>query len=363
MKVPKSSSVFRSGSPLRLVRKVTFSSSRSMFNSRWFLIGPPPDVAGQVGRHAVGVTVALLPVDDPRLAPGFADELAGVVSGHVRRQLEVAFVEQPLERFAESLPQWDTDHLRGDQFPHAGSLPLAIRRDAAGRYQAVDVDVGPQGPRPSVEVEEQPRLGAEELGLLEDREDRLADGAEEEIADEALVVAPEEAELGGQRAGDVEVIGGQDALAPLLQPLVDLGPGADGAGAMPTGVIPPLQGVALGAFLDVAAQGGRAAVAQRESGLELERHKLEEVPLEELLESELEDVAEGILRAHIVRIDAKPARYSAAWRKKLAGARVRESPLAASLDREVAAGQARRRCLGSLRQPRLLAAAAPARRG
>ena len=169
---------------------------------------PTADVAGQVSGDATAVAVAPSAVDDPFLAPSPADELLGLKTGHVGRQLEPALIEKALKGFGESLAQPVSDQLGREEGVVARRLPPPVRRDTAGGHEAVDMDVGPQRSRPGVKVEDEPGLGAEELGHLEYREQALPNGLEEKIADEAFVETPEDAQLSGQSAGDVVVVGG-----------------------------------------------------------------------------------------------------------------------------------------------------------
>ncbi len=255
------------------------------------------NIAGQVGGDTFAMGVALAAVDDPFLALGARDQLLGLETIYVDGKLETALIEKTVQRFDQPLADLVGEQLRGEQLVEPAVLPSAVGGDAAAGDQAMEVYVSPQAPRPGMEVHQQPGLGTEVLGVSEHLEKAEADALEEEVADELLVELPEDAQLGRQRAGEVEVVDGEQPLTNPVEPGVDLGPGAQRAGAVSAGVVPGLLDVAVGASLDVSAELGGLALTDGVGGLEMEEGQRAGSLVE--LEARLEDGAESEVRIHI----------------------------------------------------------------
>ena len=117
-----------------------------------------------------------------------------------------------------------------------------------------------EGLAPGVEDGEETDLGAEVAGVGGNGAERLGNGPEEETVDDGLVLG---GYLGDRRRDgedDVEVLGGQQVRPAPFEPR---GPGQRLTGrtvAVATGVVPDAAMTAVVALLDVAAEGGGAAL-------------------------------------------------------------------------------------------------------
>ena len=113
---------------------------------------------------------------------------------------------------------------------------------------------------PGVEDGEEADLGAEVPGVGGDGAERLGDGAEEETVDDGLVLGGDLGDRRGHGENDVEVLGGQQVRPAPFEPR---GTGQRLTGrtvAIATRVVPDAAMAAAVALLDVAAEGGGAAL-------------------------------------------------------------------------------------------------------
>src|SRR5580658_8314388 len=95
-----------------------------------------------------------------------------------------------------------------------------ILRETAARHDAVDMRVEPEVPCPGVKNGGDAELCAEPLWIRSKCQKSLTRGAEEQIEEELAIEERQGVEVGGDREDDMEVVRRQDALLPLLDPLV-----------------------------------------------------------------------------------------------------------------------------------------------
>jgi hypothetical protein len=98
------------------------------------------------------------------------------------------------------------------------------------------------------------------LGIGGDGEQRLGRGAEQQVVDYRLVLVGDWGDLGGQRENYVEVADRQQIGLPVSKPVPCRRALALGAMAAAAGVVGDPAVAAILAALDMAAEGGRAAL-------------------------------------------------------------------------------------------------------
>ena len=113
---------------------------------------------------------------------------------------------------------------------------------------------------PGVKDGEEADLGAEVARVGGYRAERLGDGPEEETVDDGLVLGGDFGDRRGHGEDDVEVLGGQQVRPAPFEPR---GAGQRLTGrtvAVATGVVPDAPMAAVVALLNMAAEGGGAAL-------------------------------------------------------------------------------------------------------
>lgn len=168
------------------------------------------DLARQMGEHGLGIGEGRLGIDHPALLAdrhevvreyatiGEMSELTqeGELVGIVKRQ-------QPGE---EQAVGQGAQHAHGQQERRARRDPaFAVAREAASRYDHVDVRMMGHGRAPGVEHGGDAYPGTEMPGIGGDGEHRLRGGLEQGVVDPSLVLERDGGDLGGQREHDVEM--------------------------------------------------------------------------------------------------------------------------------------------------------------
>ena len=170
------------------------------------------------------------------------------------------------EQAAEQLAQ----HAHRQEERRARRYPAAaVERDAAARHDHVDVRMVGHRRAPGVKHGGDADARAEMLRVGGDGRHRLRRRLEQQAVDRRLVLEGDVGDLGRQREDDVEVADRQQVGLALGEP------GARGRALAPRAVPvaaavigdPPVP--AVGAGLDVAAEGGGAAMLDRRHDLEL----------------------------------------------------------------------------------------------
>ena len=177
------------------------------------LVGEPDAmrVPTEVADHLLGTAEGSLRVDDP---------------AHSVKRLEIdaAKIELPsavraVERGEHLSAEEGAHHSNGEEEVAARAHPaLRVVGETAAGNDGVHVRVKAEVARPCVQHHRDAELGAETLGVLGEREERLRGGGKEQVEDGLPVTARHRAQLGGQREDDVEVRHGKQALEPLVDP-------------------------------------------------------------------------------------------------------------------------------------------------
>jgi len=104
-------------------------------------------------------------------------------------EIELAFLEGPLETGNELAAEDATKHLDGEEKSGARFYPLReIERQAAGGNDAMDMGMKPELLTPSVQHDEETDFRAEVSRIASDFEKSFRTGAEQQIIEDLLVL-------------------------------------------------------------------------------------------------------------------------------------------------------------------------------
>ena len=123
----------------------------------------------------------------------------------------------------------------------------------------MEVGVELEALAPAVEYGAEAELGAEMPGVGGEGLEALGGSGEEEIEDESFVAQRDGIERLGEREDDMEVGDGEEALAPLVEPLGFLEALAFGTVAVPAGIVGDTDVATASAGVLVATECGGAA--------------------------------------------------------------------------------------------------------
>ena len=134
-------------------------------------------------------------------------------------EVQLAGVECATQLRDEQTPKQSRQHThRQEEAGPAGDPTLAIRRDAAARYHAVQVRVMQQVLTPGVQDRDEADLGAQVLGVRCNRAQRLGGGAEQDVVDGCLVLIRDRGDLLRRGEDDMEVFDRQQFAASIVEP-------------------------------------------------------------------------------------------------------------------------------------------------
>src|SRR6266851_5056025 len=179
-----------------------------------------------------------------------------LVAEEVKPTCGVKLVQPREKKAAEQLRK---DPNREQESGARGDPPLAIERDAAARYDHVNVRMMRHRRAPGVKDGGDADAGAEMTPVGGDREHGLRRRPEQQIVDHRLVVEGDVGDLGRNGEDDMEIADRQQVGLTCGQPLARRGGLALGAVPVPAAVIGDAAVAALFASLDVSAERRGAA--------------------------------------------------------------------------------------------------------
>jgi hypothetical protein len=164
--------------------------------------------------------------------------------------------------FAESLqyeaPEESGEDFDGEKESAAGGDPtFMVGRETAAGNDAMQVGVEVQVLAPTMENAEEAELQSETF--CRGAGERLGGGVEEDAVDDLFVIEGKGRNLLWQGEDHMEILGGQQFGAPVLQPVLACDALTLGAMAVAAGSIPNVSELAVVAPFDGAAQAGRTA--------------------------------------------------------------------------------------------------------
>ena len=186
-------------------------------------------------------------------------EQAGDAFGKVRRDGELAFVEElreTVEEFAPKLRAQDID--RKQEFLVRVDPPV-LGIEAAAGHDAMNVRMKNEITGPGVDDGGNPEHAAQALRIAGELQEGSGGRGDQEVEEESLVCPHELAQLGGQREHDVEVGDGQRAFHALAHPSCLWQGLALGASAVATRVVDLALAPAIRTHVAVPAEGAGAA--------------------------------------------------------------------------------------------------------
>ena len=222
-------------------------------------------VAAEVVEHTGGSVEGRLGVDDPLgLAQGPEVTVEGYGigersegAGQVQAALAVGVFE-PLEEEGAEAAREDADGQ--EEAGPAGDPAIALRGESAAGNDAVQMGVEGKIRTPGMQDGEEADRGTKVLGVGGDLAQGAGCGAEEQGVECALVLQGDGGDLGGQREDDMKILAIQQFVLALGDPGGAGGALALGAMAVTAGTVAVAAVPAAVALLDLAAEGGGAAL-------------------------------------------------------------------------------------------------------
>ena len=224
-------------------------------------------VAAEVVEHAGGPVEGRLGVDHPLAAaqgPQVAREGGRVGKvGEAAAEPQAALAEGLLELVEEERAEAAGEDAHGQEEARAAGDPaVAGGGEAAAGDDAVQVGVVAEAAAPGVQHRQESDLGAQVARVGGDLAQGAGGGAEEQVVERRAVLQGEGGDLGREGEHDVEVGAVQQLAAALGEPGGAVGALALGAVAVAAGAVAAAAVPAAVALLDLAPEGGRAALLE-----------------------------------------------------------------------------------------------------